>query len=97
MPKYKNMKTLKKNNPLMYKIMLDINEIYTKHVIEKIPLKSGNNVFLGVEFQVGIMHYHFSIKVDKGKIKHNFQRHGKRRTWINSSVSQLRKLITLAN
>lgn len=81
----------------MYAALSNINLIYTNHVLSRRPVKSGVYIVTGVEFHLvdgGNKHYSFSIKIEDGKIMHNFQKKSSRGKWSPSSISTIRKLLT---
>lgn len=94
MPRYKSMTTLKKRNPSIFDILKQINLLYTRHKINKVPVQSGFVLFLGTEFQIGTVHHFFSLEIKNGKLRHEFKKKDGRKAYKPSSISTLRKLIT---
>lgn len=95
MPRYKSMKTLRRRNPSIYDVLEKINIFYTRHKIEKQPIGKGISIFLASDFAIDGIHYAFSIKIEKGELKHSFMKKPKnKQSYRSSSISTLRKLLT---
>lgn len=96
MPRYKNMTTLLEKNRDLYYQVIDINKLYTKHVIRKEKIGAGIVLFKGVEFAVEGTHYFFAIEVKNGKINHDFkQREKGKRVYKKATIKAVRKVINM--
>jgi hypothetical protein len=96
MPRYKNIDTLKKKNIGIYYQCIDINRLYTKHVLNKEPIGAGIVIFKGVEFGLGGLHYFFAMEIKNGTFNSDFKQRGKgKRTYKKATIKTLRKIINM--
>jgi hypothetical protein len=92
MPRYKTMESLKKNNPVLYRM---IQSIYLLYIYQR-DTRPASSCFamLSAEFIVDNYEYVLSLKIEKGEMLKDFRRRKcKANYWNTVSSATLEKML----